>query len=183
MRKILSLLILLVLALPLCAKQYESINVEAFVPDDYSIVIPEAVSIDRLVFEIELESGEDELMVEPEFSLGELSVGSGSTSFSLLYYGNLSSPYDVVINATSDGLINEGNGARIPIEIEIIRDDDCLSEIETTSLTADEMHLVVPPMGAIEGEPVVKFIVTWDSPEDLPLGHYEGTMDLELRSF
>lgn len=183
MRRILYLLLIIFLALPLFAVESETVYLEAIVPEDYSVVVPEAVAIDRLIFEIELESGEDELLSEPEFSLGNLSVGAGSTSFSLLYYGNLASNYDVVINAKSEGLVNEQSNVVIPIEIEILRSDKCLSAVETISISSDEMHLVVPPMGAIEGEPVLSFIVSWDNPKDLPLGRYHGTIDLELRSF
>lgn len=183
MKKVFVLLLSVLLSSSLFAVQMESINIEAVVPEDYSIVIPDAVAIDRLLFEVELESGEDVLLEESDFSLGELSEGKGSTYFSLLYYGNLASDYDVVIKASSSGLYSTSGEGYMPIDIEVIRDDDCIAEIETTSYSEDEIHLVVPPMGAMEAEPVVKFIISWDSPRDLPVGRYEGSVDVELRSF
>ena len=64
MRRILYLLLIIFLALPLFAVESETVYLEAIVPEDYSVVVPEAVAIDRLIFEIELESGEDELLSE-----------------------------------------------------------------------------------------------------------------------
>lgn len=167
---------------PLFAEERKSIDIEAIVPDDYGIVIPEAIAIDRLVFEIELESGEEELLTENELFLGELNSGLESSSFNLLYYGNLSFPYDVVLRATSTGLYSPDSSGHIPVEIEVLRASDCNPEIETTSLTDDEMHLIVPPMGLMEAESVLTVSLSWDSPRDIPLGRYVGTVDVELRS-
>ena len=183
MKKILILILSALLSFSLFAEQTESINIEAVIAEDYGIVIPkEAIAIDRLIFEIELESGENCLLEKSELALGELSVGHGESSFTLLYYGNLSSDYDVVLTSTSSGLYAIQGEGFIPIEIEILRDKDCMSVIETTSYSPNEVRLVVPAIGALEGEPVVKFLIKWDSPRDLPIGRYEGCVDIELRS-
>ena len=181
MKKISVLMLLMLSLIPLFAVE-ETIDIEAVVPEDYGIIIPDTVAIDRLLFEVKLESGEDILLEESDVSLGELTVGKGETSFTLLYYGNLASEYDVVLRAVSSGLYSENGEGHIPLDIEIRRDEDCLPEIETTSFSREEMHLVVPSMGALEAEPVLDFNVTWDNPMDLPLGRYVGTIDVELRS-
>ena len=182
MKRFILLMLSCLFLLPLMAVDYESIDITAIVPEDYGVIIPDAFVLDRLVFEIELASGEDELLLENEISLGELSIGKNTAGFSLLYYGNLSSDYDVLITAYTDGIYNDSRTGHIPVEIEIFRDNECLSAIETTSYSNNEIRLVVPPIGAIEGERVLNFVLSYDSPRDLPVGRYEGTVDIELRS-
>ena len=70
MKRFVYVFLAVLMMFPLFAEERKSIDIEAIVPDDYGIVIPEAIAIDRLVFEIELESGEEELLTENELFLG-----------------------------------------------------------------------------------------------------------------
>ena len=75
----------------------ESMTLNAIVPEDFGVEFPpEAVRLDRFVFEIDSENEQHQLLDSWVFPIGIVEDNFGYREITLLYYGNSSKAYDVM---------------------------------------------------------------------------------------
>ena len=169
MKRICILLFLIISVLNLHATDINSqeLILETIVPENYGIHIPdEALSLDQFLFEFSTEAGANELLTDSRFSI-ENFEDVLMQSFTLIYYGNLSSDYNVRVKAGSEnGFVNSNgiNTASIPVSISYSEPEDKPEDIR---ITDDEEYgicsIVIPPAGPRRGVDVVDLNVSWDS--------------------
>ena len=188
MRKLISLMFLIVFVAGLCAADIstQELILEAMVPENYGIHVPDdALKLDQFLFEFSTEVGTSELLTDSHFSVGSFEDVNMQT-FTLIYYGNLSNEYNVEIRAgSSKGFVNQDldNVVSIPVQIKYSEPEDKPADIE---ITDDEEYgvcsIVIPPAGPRRGVDVVNLDILWDSQRDLYPGSYEMTLNIELLS-
>ena len=166
MKRICILLFLIISVLNLHATDINSqeLILETIVPENYGIHVPdEALSLDQFLFEFSTESGTNELLTDSHFSIGNFEDVSVQ-SFTLIYYGNLSSDYNVKVKAVSgNGFVNSSgsNMVSIPVSISYSEPEDKPEDIR---ITDDEES------------------ISWDSQRDILPGKYELALNIELLS-
>ena len=185
MRKFLLFIMVLLSVLPLSAvDSFQELILETSVPENYGIHVPdEALKLDQFVFEFETDNGAGELLTDSRFSIGsfdELEM----QSFTLLYYGNLSTEYSVEIRSDSgDGFVYQERNAdfNVPVNISFSEPDEKPEDIE---ITEDEEYAVarvtIPPRGPRRGVEVVSLDISWNEQRDLYPGRYELVLNIQL---
>ena len=188
MKRVFVLLILIVSALNLYSTDINSqeLILETVVPENYGIHVPdEALSLDQFLFEFSTEVGTNELLTDSHFSIGNFDDVS-MLSFTLIYYGNLSRDYNVIVKANSqNGFVNTNGDSdvSIPVTISYSEPEEKPDDIK---ITDDEEYgicsIVIPPAGPRRGVEVVDLNISWDSQRDLLPGNYELALNIELLS-
>ena len=161
----------------------QELILETVVPENYGIHVPdEALSLDQFLFEFSTDNGTSELLTDSRFSIGSFE-DMNMQSFTLIYYGNLSSEYNVVIRADSlNGFINQdSDGYSIPVSVSYSEPEDKPEDIR---ITDDEEYgvcsVIIPPAGPRRGVDVVNLEISWDEQRDLRPGTYEMALNIEL---
>lgn len=187
MKKILSVLILFLVFLSLSAVgNDQTLILETVVPENYGINVPDhALHLDQFVFEFEGDRGISELLTESRFSIGNFESTRMQT-FTLLFYGNLSTDYTVQISVdTEDGFVRQSgnNEASIPVSVFFEEADE---KPEDITVVCDEeyakAYVTIPPTGPRRGVEVVTLTLLWEEVRDLLPGEYEMAVDIELLS-
>ena len=186
MKRAFILLFLTFIVLEIASADY--LDVVTTVPEDFGIVFPEAIHLDRLYFAMANEEGELELITEPDIDAGILWGDTGSMEISLLYYGNLAEPYAVdVYTDVGDGfrLATEGFGTYIiPITPVFSMPELTEGVLATVSLSEEEdsAALIIRPSGPIRGGRVLDLVLNWEGGRDLLPGDYVADISIALMS-
>lgn len=188
MKRFYILLILIISTLNLHATDINSqeLILETIVPENYGIYVPdEAISLDQFLFEFSTEAGTSELLTDSHFSIGSFEDVS-MQSFTLLYYGNLSSDYNVIVKAgTRNGFVNNNAGDAISIPVDINYSEP-ENKPEDIKIIDDEEYgicsILIPPAGPRRGVEVVDLNISWGSQRDVIPGNYELALNIELLS-
>ena len=123
-----ALFFLIVIGCVLFAAESRTIELEADIPEDFGMIFPDVIWLDRFAFEISFDSGDKQLVRILPLSIGAITEEAGSFSFSLLYYGNQAEPYNVLLSLGQAALSDSETS--IPLFGEIIKNDDAPSDIE-----------------------------------------------------
>ena len=180
MRKaVLAILYLLFIATCfLSAVESKTIELEADIPEDFGMIFPDVIWLDRFAFEISFDSGDKQLVRILPLSIGAITEESDSFSFSLLYYGNQGEPYNVLLSLGQTTL-SDGETS-IPLSGEIRKSDDAPSDIEVTDDGFGLASVFIPPAGTRSGVPVVDVILSWNGVRDAIPGRYIADLEIGL---
>ena len=172
-----------------------TLHVVASVPENYGVAFPDnALRFGNFVFEIrfdlkldpEFEIGNREsrtLIRTDELSIGEMQPGLGNFNFTLVYYGNQSQPYrtDIFVEPNLVWIFEDDDSITVPIEVELVQNEDCESDIICQSYRDGQAYIEIPPAGPREDVPVLDVNVKWDGGKDLRPGNYSTELKLYLR--
>ena len=185
MRKLISLMFLIVLVAGLCAADIstQELILETIVPENYGIHIPDdALKLDQFLFEFDAGDGISELLTDSRFSVGSFE-DLDMQSFTLIYYGNQSGSYSVPVRVDSTGFENGQASSTIPVNISFSEPEE---KPEDITIVDDEEYgscsIFIPPSGPRRGVEVVNLNIGWDSQRDILPGRYEMTLNIELLS-
>lgn len=186
MKKLFLLLFLLLLLTTLAATDMntQELILETTVPENYGIHVPDdALKLDQFLFEFNTKEGISELLTDSRFSVGSFDE-LDMQSFTLIYYGNLSNSYSVLVRVDSTGFEKNGQApSTIPVNISFSEPED---KPEDITIVDDEEYgtcsIVIPPSGPRRGVEVVNLNIGWDSQRDILPGRYEMTLNIELLS-
>lgn len=157
----------------------ETIHFSAVIPEDHGIIFPDNVlRLDHLFFSM------DNVLIDEEETTDVGMDLSNSFIVDIIYYGNLSSDYEVTLsaNASSGWLSGDNPLEYIPINISF---REFLGEngIKSTVVDSDDsLDISVPASGPIRGQKVGEMIVSWESGLVLQPGMYDMELNLSLRS-
>ena len=188
MKKVCSLLILLFLCLSLLNAVDERLSFVADVPDDFGVNIPsDSVRLDRLVFALDSEFSDlNYLASNNDLYIGDVTKYPEGITLNLLYYGNLSYPYDVVISTNSGrGLsaILEGDAtASIPLFVKIEESEELSDGVAVSEIDENNTRLTIDPTGLRQGDNVLDVNINWDASATLLPGRYHADLSFELTS-
>lgn len=183
-RIIISVLVVFLVVLPLPAVE-KSLNFSASVPEDFGVYIPSnSVRLDRLVFAFDNELHDFDYLVEhSDLYIGDITDYPNGIELAVLYYGNLSYTYDVVISTdTGRGLVSiDGiDKGSFPLYVTISEPSNALNSVEVTKLDENNTHLRIEPSGLVQGEKILDLDIRWDeSLIDFP-GTYRADLSFEL---
>lgn len=176
-KSVLSILYLLFIATCfLSAVESKTIELEADIPEDFGMIFPDVIWLDRFAFEVSFDSGDKDFVRILPLSIGSITEESGSFMFSLLYYGNQGEPYNVQLSL-GQTILSDGE-TTIPLYGEIRKSDDAPSDIEVNDDGLGSAAVFIPPAGTRSGVPVVDVILSWNGIRDANPGRY--TADLEI---
>lgn len=158
----------------------QNLNFVLSIEEDYGIVIPDDVlRLDRFVFEYVDNSGASHLLRESTFDVGSLLIDENETVITLLYYGNLSSDYEVVISGDMGEGWNIGD-AILPVNISFLEAEDKPQDIVVRETRYGEASILVPATASRSSVPVVDLVLSWSGEEGLLPGSYNANFTLEL---
>jgi hypothetical protein len=188
MKKRILILTTLIILIPLCLSAYSDsvpLRVKATVEEDHGIVKPsEAVSLDRLVFEFEIETDMDtSALVETN---GDLSIAEledeGEFSIGLLYYGNQSEPYrgTVTVYSSFAWVKSSDLGEAIPLNVKLSIPEKLEQGIEVVETSPNALSFTVNPMGPRRGEKIASIDFSWDMGPDVLPGEYYTEINIGL---
>ena len=179
MKKVGLIFILLIFSVfILQAVEYRTIEMEANIPEDFGMIFPDAIWLDRFAFEITSKGGDRELLRVLPLSMGSIEEESGSFEFTLLYYGNQSVPYNVIISLGNTVL--SGSVSNIPLYGEIRRSPETSFDIEVNDVGPGRALIHIPPAGARNGVPVADVILSWKGLRDADPGRYSAELEIGL---
>lgn len=185
MKKIFVLMVVFVSAVSvaLFAENDEArINMELIVPEDYGVFIPENVlRLDRLIFATEIADNEYRLL-ERNVDVFTSLVDEDGFTVTLIYYGNLSTPYTVTLDASSAGFAMRQGDRLIPIDLAFRSPDTPSDQIVTDFVSGGEITFTVLPGGPVTGEAAAVLDVSWPKQANLVPGIYEAVIDIRLTS-
>ena len=190
MKRVFVLLILIVSALNLYSTDINSqeLILETVVPENYGIHVPdEALSLDQFLFEFSTEVGTNELLTDSHFSIGNFDDVS-MLSFTLIYYGNLSRDYNVIVKANSqNGFVNTNGDSDVSIPVTIsysepeekpddikITDEDINNMLNKYSLNAKTLAI---KLSGGEQKKLAIMIATMQNPDLLIFDEPTASLD------
>lgn len=158
----------------------ETIQFSASVPEDHGVVFPEdALRMDHILFSI------DGVLVEKDGNADVIFDGIHSyVAVDIIFYGNLSTDYEVTLAADSDSgwISKEDPDDYIPINVyfnEFYGEDGIHSEVNDSY---DAVDISVPVSGPRRGQKVAEMIISWESGLELQPGYYDMDLNLSLWS-
>lgn len=191
MKKRIILLAILIMLIPLgvmaedkeTGDNHKTLVVKATVAEDHGIEKPkDALSLDRLVFELEL-STESEALIESdwEINISEL-ADEGKFSIGLLYYGNQSTPYKGVVTVFSSyaWAKSDKSGAVIPLNVSLNIPGKLADGIEVAEVGINALSFTVNPMGPRRGEKLASIDFDWALGIDVLPGEYYSEVNIGL---
>lgn len=173
-----ALFFLLVIGCVLFAAESRTIELEADIPEDFGMIFPDVIWLDRFAFEISHDSGDKEILRILPLSIGTITEESGNFSFTLLYYGNQGEPYNVQLSLGTV-FLTDGKIA-IPLYGEIRKSEDAPSDIEVNDDGLGMAAVFIPPAGARSGVPVVDVILSWNGIREANPGRYTADLEIDL---
>ena len=178
-KAVLSILYLLFIATCfLSAVESKTIELEADIPEDFGMIFPDVIWLDRFAFEISHDSGDKEILRILPLSIGTITEESGNFSFTLLYYGNQGEPYNVQLSLGT-AFLTDGKIA-IPLYGEIRKSENAPSDIEVNDDGLGMAAVFIPPAGARSGVPVVDVILSWNGIREANPGRYTADLEIDL---
>ena len=158
----------------------ETLQFNATIPEDHGIVYPSnALRMDHLLFRI------NDVLVEKD-GIAEVTFDwiHNFITVDIVYYGNLSTDYDVILVADSNsGWISKDDPADyIPISVyfnEYQGENGIKSSIGDSPESID---IYVPASGPRRGQKVAEMIVYWEPGLALQPGYYDMDLNLSLWS-
>ena len=158
----------------------QGLMVSMTIDEDYGVVFPQGVlRLDRFVFEWRLEDGRSILLPSGDVDIGRYDERSGRPSFTLCYYGNLSTPYSVKLEAEVLSGWQGERGATIPLRVGFHQAKE-YPFFEYFETAATEVYLTVYPDGVKNGIPLVGLDLEWDDDLDIRPGRYVADILLHL---
>ena len=184
MKRLFLILLLAISALSFVSANNKDMQLNIVVPEDFGVEFPaNAVRLDRFVFEISVTEGQKQLLDSWVFPIGVVEDNFGYREITLLYYGNPSKAYDVVLNFDISEMTLNGEplGDSIPFWMEFERSedaDDDISVIEDSESNSVSVH--IPSAGIRLGVPVVDIRFYWDISGSVLPGDYAAELNIEL---
>ena len=188
MKKTCNILILLFLCLSLLNAVEEKLSFIAEVPDDFGVSIPaDSIRLDRLVFALDLESEDFNYLVSnKDLYIGDISEYPEGITLNLLYYGNLSYPYDVVISTDSGrglaAILEDNAAVNIPLFVKIEESSELNEGVVVSQIDENNTRLTIDPTGLRQGDNVLDVNINWDATAALRPGRYHADLSFELTS-
>ena len=162
----------------------ESMTLNAIVPEDFGVEFPpEAVRLDRFVFEIDSENEQHQLLDSWMFPIGIVEDNFGYREITLLYYGNSSKAYDVILSFNMGDMTLNGEpfGDSIPFWMEFERSEDADDDIQVfEDQDSDSVRVYIPSAGERLAVPVVDIRFYWDISGSVLPGEYAAELSIEL---
>ena len=188
MKKRIILSMIFAVLIPLCLSAYTDsipLRVTAKIEEDHGIVKPtESVSLDRLVFEFDIDSDLDtSALVDNN---GDLSIAQmeddGSFSIGLLYYGNQSEPYQgtVTVYSSFAWVKSDALGSAIPLEVNLSIPQNLDEGIEVSETAPNTLTFTVYPMGPRRGQKIAAIDFSWELGPDVLPGDYYSEISIGL---
>lgn len=162
----------------------KALNINVTVPEDWGVNMPDdAVNLDHLVLELNLETESASLIENGDLYLGSLENLSKETTINFLYYGNLSSDYNVRIKKES---VKKFSSENSPYEMDFTTSFESADlyddNVEVSILNSDEVILRIMPSGPVNGKQVLKMILDIEDAPFLYPGEYSATILLEMEN-
>ena len=178
---------LIMLAVPALSSETlaeNSMQLTIDIPEDYGIEVPKDVlRLDRFVFGYEI-GGERRLVPASNLDLDFDQLHGNRMTFTLLFYGNITTGYQVAI-ATDPGLgwtrTVGGEQISIPMETEWAVSEDAVSGIAVNQNTPDgTVAISIPPQGPVQGIPVADVSFIWGDQAGMIPGTYYADISFTL---
>lgn len=175
----------------LFAEEVSYVNFSADIPEDFGVNFPDhAKRLDRLVFAVDVDidtesaesgSGVSYIHEDGLIDIGDITVNDG-VSFSLLYYGNLSQPYDVVVSIDKGaGFVSMEDGiSRLPMEVFMSAPETPSDYVKVRRIDDENIQLTVEPAGIMQGLRVLDIDVGWQEGFEALPGRYMADLEFEL---
>ena len=162
-----------------------SMKLSMDIPEDYGIDVPlNVLQLDHFVFRYDF-GDRASLVPNDTLVINYDMLNARRMEFTLLFYGNLSSDYHVMIE-TDTGLgwtrTIDGEQIAIPLEVEWSVNEDARPEMSVNAdlLDTDNVELNVPALGPMVGEPVVDVAFEWSDDAEMVPGAYFATINFTL---
>ena len=173
--KFLMLIFMMMASFSVSAIPETEIVIATDIPEDYGIEFPRALHLDHLYFSTEEAPTERRFVRSMTIDAGETDRDGGNYELNLLYYGNLSRPYDIVLSAESVGgfrLKDSQIVENIPLDVRFERPETLSDEIEVDINDDGSAHLSVNAIGPVRGVEVLDMVCTWIPASDTVPGEY-----------
>ena len=187
MKKILiGLFLIMIIPFLLVAEDMEKpMVIRTRIPEDYAISFPsDAMRMDHLVFELELETGTDTLIENNGiYSLSFLESGVDSLELSLLYYGNQSEEYLAIIRVDAgDGWVARMGNQSIPMNVIFKSQEYNVEGITVREVGQGILEMNVLPQGPRNGVEFASLLFEWSVGRDAWAGEYEAIVNISLEA-
>lgn len=184
--KLFLILIMMMTSFSVSAIPETEIAIATDIPEDYGIEFPRALHLDHLFFSTEDAPTERRFVRSMTIDAGETDRDGGNYELNLLYYGNLSRPYDIVLSAESVGgfrLKDAQSVGNIPLDVRFERPDTLSDEIEVDINDDGSAHLTIYNPGPIRGTEVLNMIFTWNAVSNVIPGEYIADVVIRMEAF
>ena len=176
------MMIFILISVYLFSVSEETLTVSTTVPEDYGVEFPgQYLHMDRLYFAIMTSDGYSYLSEHAPLFINYNS-SMGKYCINLLYYGNQSTSYDVVIEVDPGlGWVrnDDVDELNVPIVIELAKSDGP-QDIRVDDSGERQVALSVPPAGPRRGEKVLDINLSWDGYGQLSPGVYEADLKITM---
>lgn len=154
------------------------------IPEDYGIEFPEAIHLDHLYFSVQTTPTVRDFIRTDTIDTGSITSSDGYYRLKLLYYGNLSRPYNVMLSAESDGGFRSSDHTAdsIPLDIRFER-PGIMDDAFSVDINDDgSAHLHINTDGPVRGVEALDMIFTWTPASDTVPGEYVADIVVRMEA-